>query len=313
MEKRIITIAIIIGILGALASQSLFTVSQVERAIVLQLGEPMRSISEPGLNFKLPFVQNVVFLDKRILSFDATRASAYTSDNKNIMLDNFTRWRIKDTDPDKQNSYKDDNCLKYYQTLRTTDRAQSRLGDIVNSELRVVIGRYTLTEVITSEASDTVNTGEKVNEISAGKRQEIMKEVIKKANELSAEYGMEIVDVRIKRADLPDANQLAVFERMKTERIRLATQYRSEGDEEATKIRSTADLEQTRLLSEARNEAQKIKGEGDAIAIKTFAEALNTAPDFYEFSRSLEAYKKSFKDSTRLIMPLGSEYLKYLH
>ncbi|MDR2826069.1 MAG: protease modulator HflC [Deltaproteobacteria bacterium] len=294
MEKRFITILIIIGALGILASQSLFTVSQTERAIVLQLGEPMRSISTPGLNLKLPFVQNIIYLDKRILSFDATRASAYTSDNKNIVLDNFTRWRIKDTDTKNESDYRQDNCLRYYQTLNTVAKAQARLGDLVNSELRVVIGRYTLTEVITS------------------KRQVIMDEVIKKANELSAEYGIEIVDVRIKRADLPDANQKAVFDRMKAERIRLATQYRSEGDEEAIKVRSSADLEQTRLLSEARNEAQKIKGEGDAIAIKSFADALSTAPEFYEFARTLETYKKSFKDNTRLIIPLGSDYLKYL-
>jgi membrane protease subunit HflC len=295
MEKRFLTILIAFGVLAALASQSLFTVHQTQRAIVLQLGEPIRSISEPGLNFKLPFVQNIVYMDKRILAFDATRASAYTSDNKNIVLDNFTRWRIKDTDAASMTSFNQDNCLKYYQTLNTIAKAQARLGDLVNSELRVVIGRYTLTEVITS------------------KRQVIMEEVIKKANELSAEYGIEIVDVRIKRADLPDANQKAVFDRMKAERIRLATQYRSEGDEEATKIRSTTDLEQTRLVSEARNEAQKIKGEGDAIAIKTFADALAVDPEFYEFSRSLDAYKKSLRENTRLIMPLGADYLKHFN
>ncbi|MDL2314264.1 protease modulator HflC [Desulfovibrio sp. OttesenSCG-928-C14] len=286
MEKRVLSIIVILGIIGLVASQSIFTVHQTERAIVLQLGEPVRGISDPGLHFKLPFIQNVVYLDRRILTYDATRASAYTSDNKNIVLDNFTRWRIKAGDA---------NSLSFYRTLRTAARAQDRLGDIVNSELRVVIGRYTLTEVITT------------------KRQEIMREVIIRANALTDEYGVEIVDVRLKRADLPDANQVAVFDRMRAERVRLATQYRSEGREESLKIRSGAELQETRLLSEARNKAQVIKGEGDAEAIKIFAEALQQSPEFYEFSRSLEVYKNSFKDNTRVLLPLDSRLLRFFN
>ncbi|MDR2892910.1 MAG: protease modulator HflC [Deltaproteobacteria bacterium] len=293
MEKRIITLLVIIGILGVLGSQSLFTVHQTERAIVLQLGEPMGSIADPGLHFKLPFIQNVVYLDKRILTYDASRASAYTSDNKNIVLDNFMRWRIKDSQP--ETSEAQDNSLRFYQTLRTTSRAQDRLGDIVNSELRVVIGRYTLSEVITTE------------------RQKIMLEVIERANLLTEEYGIEVVDVRIKRADLPDANQVAVFDRMRAERVRLATQYRSEGVEEATKIRSLAELEQTKILAEARNKAQVIMGDGDANSTRIFAEALSQSPEFYDFSRSLETYRKSLKENTRLLLPLGEEYLKYFN
>ena len=379
MEKRIITLSVILVILGILISQSIYTVHQTEVAIVLQLGEPVRDVEDPGLHFKLPFIQNVVYLDARILGYDATRASAYTSDNKNIVLDNFTRWCIKikkprtfgsaigevdapviapvtaatadatgahevqgagatdsaaaigeataedaaaagtvaeadtaaaeaavteeaakDAAEGKSGTAKaavreDSNPLKFYKTLRTPARAQERLGDIVNSELRVVIGRYSLTQVITTE------------------REAIMQEVIKRANAASAEYGIEIVDVRIKRADLPEANQVAVFDRMRAERVRLATQYRSEGVEESTKIRSAADLEQTRLLSKARNEAQVIKGKGDSDAVRIFADALSTSPDFYEFSRSLEAYKNSLKRNTRLLIPLGSEFLKHFN
>lgn len=286
MNKLAITIILLVGIFGVAISQSLFIVSETERAIVLQLGDPVRGISEPGLHFKLPFIQNVAFLEKRILSYDAARASAYTSDNKNIVLENFTRWRIKDSPND---------TLEFYKTMRTVTRAQAALGDIINAEMHVVVGRYTLTEIITT------------------KRQEIMRKVIEEANKKSSEYGVEVVDVRIKRADLPDANQQAVFERMRAERIRLATQYRSEGREEERVIKSTAELERTRLLSEARNKAQVIMGEGDAEAIRLFAEALSKSPEFYEFSRSLEAYKKSLKENTRLILPLGSEYLKHFN
>ena len=355
MDKKIITLAVILVIIGILLSQSVYAGHQTEVAIVLQLGEPVRDVEDPGLHFKLPFIQNVVYLDARILGYDATRASAYTSDNKNIVLDTVTRWRIKinkrprfgsaiggeapvvvpvegvpaegetsaaetvavaagetsaagaetaavaqdapaqSAEQTRGTGRDDSNPLKFFKTLRTTARAQERLGDIVNSELRVVIGRYSLTQVITTE------------------REAIMQEVIKRANLACAEYGIEIVDVRIKRADLPEANQVAVFDRMRAERVRLATQYRSEGVEESTKIRSAADLEQTRLLSKARNEAQVIKGEGDADAVRIFAEALSTSPEFYEFSRSLEAYKNSLKQNTRLLLPLGSEFLKHFN
>ena len=281
MEKRLLSILVLVAALGVAASQSIYTVHQTERAIVLQLGSPIHGDVPPGLHFKIPFVQNVIYLDARILTYDANPAEALTSDKKTIVLDNYARWRIVDP-------------LRFYQTLRAVRQAQARLVDIVYSELRVVVGRYTLEEVVSS------------------KRQEIMTQVVDKANELSKkEYGVEVIDVRIKRTDLPQENQRAIFGRMQAERERQAKQYRSEGEEEARKIRSGADREVTIMLAGARNRAEVLHGEGDAEAIRIFAEALNQSPDFYEFYRSLEAYKKGLKENGRIIMQPGESFLKY--
>ncbi|MCL1915251.1 MAG: protease modulator HflC [Desulfovibrionaceae bacterium] len=281
MEKRLLSILVLVAALGVAASQSIYTVHQTERAIVLQLGSPIRGDVPPGLHFKIPFVQNVIYLDARILTYDANPAEALTSDKKTIVLDNYARWRIVDP-------------LRFYQTLRAVRQAQARLVDIVYSELRVVVGRYTLEEVVSS------------------KRQEIMTQVVDKANELSKkEYGVEVIDVRIKRTDLPQENQRAIFGRMQAERERQAKQYRSEGEEEARKIRSGADREVIIMLAGARNRAEVLHGEGDAEAIRIFAEALNQSPDFYEFYRSLEAYKKGLKENGRIIMQPGESFLKY--
>jgi membrane protease subunit HflC len=280
MEKRVISVVVLLVVLGIAVSQSLYTVYQTERAIVLQLGQPIRGDVVPGLHVKLPFIQNVIYLDARILTYDSNPAEALTSDKKTIVLDNYARWRI--TEP-----------LLFYQTLRTVRQAQARLVDIVYSELRVVVGRYTLEEVVSS------------------KRQEIMRQVITKANELSGEYGVQVIDVRIKRTDLPQENQRAIFGRMQAERERQAKQYRSQGEEEARKIRSAADREVTIMLAEARRKAEVLHGEGDAAAINIFAEALNKAPEFYEYYRSLEAYRKGLRENGRLILQPGEEFLKF--
>lgn len=280
MEKRIMTLLVVLAVLGIVASQSIYTVHQTERAIVLQLGDPKRGDVAPGLHFKVPFIQNVIYLDARILTYDSNPAEALTSDKKTIVLDNYARWRI--TDP-----------LRFYQTLRTVRQAQARLVDIVYSELRVVVGRYTLEEVVSS------------------KRQEIMRQVILKANELSSEYGVEVIDVRIKRTDLPQENQLAIFGRMQAERERQAKQYRSQGDEEARKIRSSADKEVTIMLAEAKRKAEVLHGEGDAEAVRIFADAIRQSPEFYEFYRSLEAYKKSLKQNSRILMQPGEDFLRF--
>lgn len=281
MEKKTLTIIIIIAVLGIIGSQSIFIVRQTERAIVLQLGDPVRDNVEPGLHAKLPFIQNVEYLDARVLTYDANSAEALTSDKKTIVLDNYARWRII-------------NPLQFYRTVGSVRIAQSRLVDIVYSELRVVVGRYTLTEVVSS------------------KRREIMKYVIDQADAISRkEYGVEIIDVRIKRADLPPENQRAIFERMRAERERQARQYRSEGTEESTKIRTAADKERSILLAEAQRKAQVLRGEGDAEATRIYAEAVGQAPDFFEFSRSLEAYKKALRDNGKVILPLGEGFLQY--
>jgi membrane protease subunit HflC len=256
-------------------------VHQTEKAIVLQLGEPVGEVMGPGLHVKMPFIQNIIYLDARILEYDANPAEVLTSDKKALLLDNYARWRI--TDP-----------LLFYRTVRTIRSAQARLDDIVYSQMRVFLGRYPLSEVISS------------------KRSVIMEEVTKRSSELLKDYGMEVVDVRIKRADLPPENQRAIFGRMRAERERQAKQYRSEGQEEATKIRSLADRERAVMLAEARRSAEVIKGDGEAEATRVYAAALQQAPEFYAFKRSLEAYEKSLKGKTRIIMSSDEDFFNYL-
>ena len=280
MSKKAFTLIMLIGIAGVIGAQSVFTVHQVQKALVLQLGKPIGAILEPGLHFKLPFIQNVLYFDSRILNFDARPADALTKDKKAIVLDNYARWRIT-------------NPLTFYQTLRTPLAAQSRLDDIIYSELRVVVGQYDLTAVVSSE------------------RQAIMDQVMKRANELTQAFGVDVIDVRIKRTDLPPENQRAIFGRMKAERERQAIQYRSEGEEEATKIRSTADRDRAVLLAEANKTSEVTRGQGDAEATRTFAQAVSQSPDFYEFVRSLDAYKKVFKERARVILSPDDPFLRH--
>lgn len=281
ISKKLFT-ALTIGFLAVLLLlQSVFTVHQTEKAIILQLGKPVGEALGPGLHFKLPFIQNVLYFDSRILNYDARTAEALTKDKKAIILDNYARWRILDP-------------LVFYQRLRTIPNAQSRLDDIIYSELRVVVGTYDLTEVVST------------------KRQEIMQKVKNQANNLIKEYGVLVVDVRIKRTDLPPENQRAIFNRMTAERERQAMEYRSEGEKDATIIRSTADRDRAILLADARKQSEIIRGEGDAEATRIFAEAISKSPEFYEFSRSLEAYKNSLKGNTRVVLSPDDSFLQYL-
>nr|WP_228644918.1 protease modulator HflC [Desulfomicrobium baculatum] len=257
-------------------------VDQTERAIVLQLGKPVGNADyEPGLHFKLPFVQNVIFFDSRVLEYDAPAAEILTQDKKNMVVDNFSRWRIV-------------NPLVFYQTVRNVQGGLSRIDDIVYSQLRESLGRYTLTEIVAVERST------------------IMDEVTTKANVLLGEYGIHIIDVRIKRTDLPQENQLAIYGRMKAERERQAKQYRSEGREEATKITTLADRQRAVILADARRAAEAARGEGEAAATAVYAQALSQDPDFYEFVRTMDAYKKTMKDQTQFVLTPQSEFFKYL-
>ena len=281
MTRRTAYIIAVIGALLILASQCVFVVHQTQKALILQLGEPMRGIFEPGLHLKMPFVQNVIYFDARVLDYEARKADTLTSDKKTIVLDNYARWRIIDP-------------LRFYQTVRTTVGAQSRLVDIIYSQLRAQVGRYTMTEVVTT------------------KRSEIMKIVTENCSAQTKAYGIEVVDVRIKRTDLPPQNQQAIFGRMQTERERQAKQYRYEGQEEALKIRSMADRERTIILAEAQRKALTLQGEGDAQAVSIFAQSLSQAPEFYEFQKSLEVYKNGLQGNARLLIPLDSPLFKYL-
>lgn len=282
MNKRLVPLLILAFLLMIVGVQALFTVQQDEQAIVLQLGKPVGDVRGPGLHFKLPFVQNVIYFSSRVLDYDAQPAEALTKDKKALVLDNYARWRI--TDP-----------LLFYRTVRTVGSAQARLDDIVYSQLRVFLGRYDLTEVVSSQ------------------RSAIMEQVTRRSSELIAEYGIEILDVRIKRTDLPPENQRAIFGRMRAERERQAKQYRSEGQQEAIKITSTADKERAVILAEAQRQAEILRGDGEALATQIYANSLGQSPEFFEFKRSLDAYKKSFKQNTRAIISPDDPFLKYLH
>jgi membrane protease subunit HflC len=271
-----------LGLAVFMLLQCVFVVDQTERAILLQLGKPVgNSDYGPGLHFKLPFVQNVIFFDSRVLEYDAPAAEILTQDKKNMVVDNFSRWKIV-------------NPLLFYRTVRNVQGGLSRIDDIVYSQMREALGRYTLTEIVAVERST------------------IMDEVTAKSNVFLREYGILIIDVRIKRTDLPQENQMAIYGRMQAERERQAKQYRSEGREEATKITTMADRQRAVLLADARRAAEAARGEGEAAATAIYAEALSQDPDFYEFVRTMDAYKKTMKDQTQFVLTPQSEFFKYL-
>ena len=271
-----------IGIALFLLLQCVFVVDQTERAIVLQLGKPVGEADYgPGLHFKLPFVQNVIFFDARVLEYDAPAAEILTQDKKNMVVDNYSRWKIV-------------NPLLFYRTVRNVQGGLSRIDDIVYSQMREALGRYTLTEIVAVERST------------------IMEEVTTKANVILSQFGIHIIDVRIKRTDLPQENQMAIYGRMQAERERQAKQYRSEGREEATKITTLADKQRAVLLADARRAAEAARGEGEAAATAIYAQALSQDPDFYEFVRTMDAYKKTMKGQTQFVLTPESEFFKYL-
>lgn len=281
MKNNPLVYLVIVLIVLAVGSQSFFTVHQTQKALVLQLGDPIDNIYGPGLHFKLPFIQNVLYFDARILDYDARSTEAFTVDKKAIVLDNYARWRIS-------------NPLQFYKTMRTIPGAQARLDDVVYSQLRALVGGYTLTEVVSSH------------------RAQIMEEVTQKVAALMKPFGVEVVDVRIKRTDLPPENQRAIFGRMRAERERQAKQYRSEGVEESTRIRSDADRQRAVELAEAAKKSEIIRGEGDALAAKTYADAFGQSIEFFEFQRGLEALRKSLRENSKIVLSHDNPILKPL-
>ncbi|MBF0459818.1 MAG: protease modulator HflC [Magnetococcales bacterium] len=263
-----------------LISQAVFTVHQVEQVLIVQLGKPIRPITEPGLHFKIPFMQEVFSFERRLLIFDQDPQEVLSSDKKNLKVDNYALWRIIDP-------------LKYFQTVRNEDGATSRLSDIIYSNLREVLGQYTMMEIV------------------AGSRADLVTRIRDQASLQAAQYGIEIVDVRIQRTDLPPENSKAVFRRMQTERERQAKTYRAQGEEEAVKIRSQAAREREVLLATAYKEAQELRGQGDADATRIYAEAYRQDPEFFEFKRMLDTYEKVFaKETTIILEPTG--FFRYL-
>jgi len=262
-------------------SQLFFIVDETQVALVTELGKFKRSVEEPGFHFKLPFVEQVQRYDGRLLNYDASPAEILTRDKKNLVIDNYARWRIADP-------------LRFYQRVGTVAGAQSRLDDIIFSEMRQELAVHDQSEIIDVHREAIMNT---VSERSAKKAEE---------------YGIELIDVRIKRADLPREVEKSVYARMASERARIAKRYRSEGAEEAAKIRATSDKERTILLAEASRDAEETRGRGDAEAAGLYAAAYEQDPDFYDFVRSLEAYRQVLAGDTTTVLDAHSPLLRFL-
>ena len=259
---------------------SVYIVNQAEQAIVLQFGEPVRLVQTPGLKFKIPFIQKVIFYDARLLDLDPPAQEVVLNDKKRLDVDSFTRYKIIDP-------------LKFYKTVRTEYQAQSKLEEIVNSSVRKILGKITLQELLSQ------------------KRTQIMSDISSAVKIDAEQIGVSVADVRIRRADLPIEVLQAINARMKTERERDAKEFRATGEQEAQQIRAKAEKERTIIIAEADKKAQIIRGEGDSIAIKIWNEAAGSDPDFYSFYRTLEAYKNSMSDETSLILSPDSEFFKF--
>ncbi len=278
--KNIGTI-IILALLLLFVYGGIMIVDETEQVVIVQLGKPVRNITEPGLNFKIPFIQSATIFDKRLLEYDSAPNTILTEDKKNLILDNYAQWRISDP-------------LKFMQTMRTQALAQSRLDDIIYSSLRVQLGTHLMREIVSTM------------------RDSLMHKVTANATLTAHEYGIEILDVRIKRADLPRENEQAVFDRMQAERHRMAKQFRSEGDEQAVKIRAETDKNREIILADAYKAAQIVRGDGEAQAIKIYAKAYEGDPEFYEFVRTLDAYKEVFDENTKLVLTPESDFFRFL-
>ena len=260
---------------------SVFMVKEVNQAIVLQFGDPKKIISKPGLNFKIPFIQNVVFLDKRILNLDTPPEEVIASDQKRLIVDAFARFQIIDP-------------LKFYISVGNERVARSRLATIINSRIRNVLGRQELQTLLSEDRS---------------KQMSLIQEGV---NNEAENFGIKIVDVRIKRADLPQANSEAIYRRMQTEREREAKEFRAKGAEMAVTITSTADKEVTVILAEAQKKSEIMKGEGDGQRNKIFADAFGRDPEFFAFYRAMQAYETSLiGGETSLILSPDNEFFKF--
>ncbi len=283
MTKQGMIIAVIAVIIGlfVLGASPLYVVDITQNAIVVQLGKPVRTVLDPGLYVKVPFFEEVTYFDKRLLDYDSDAQDVITQDKKTLLLDNFAKWRILDP-------------LKVYQNFQSQRGALQRLHDIIYSELRVELGRHDLLEIVSTTRAD------------------LMKVVTQRSAEKAAAYGIEIQDVRIKRADLPQENEKTVFQRMQAEREQQAKQYRAEGAEEAQKIRSEAEKDSQIIAAQAYKEAEELRGGGDAKAFRIYADAYRQDPKFFEFTRSMEAYKKVFGEKSTIIMSPDSEFFHYL-
>ena len=261
---------------------TIIIVDETEQIVILQFGKPVRTLKEPGLNWKLPApLQTSNSFEKRLLEYDVPPEEVLSKDKKSLIIDNYVRWRI--TDP-----------LLFLQTVAAVPTAKTRLDDIVYSELRQELGTHDMVEIITEN------------------RELIMDKVTKASNEETSKYGIEVIDVRIRRVDLPQENEASIYARMEAERKRQANKFRSEGEEEAQKIRAATDRDKTVILADAYKSAQQIRGEGEAKALDVYASSFSKDPNFYEFIRTLETFEKVIDDKTTLVLPGDSKLFKEL-
>ena len=282
MKRGGIALVVILVVAGIVLFNSVYTVSEAQQALVIQFGDVKQQVREPGLKFKTPFVQEVRILDKRILDLDVPAEEVIASDQKRLVVDAFARFKIIEP-------------KQFYITVNNENVARQRLQSLINANLRRVLGNVAFSAVLSEQ------------------RAVLMQRIRDSVNAEAKGFGINVVDVRIRRADLPEENSQAIYQRMQTERKQEAQQYRAQGAEEAQRIKANADRQRTVLLSEANKQSQILRGEGDAEATRIYAEAYGRDPEFFDFYRSMEAYKKSLgqKDTTMVLSP-DSDFLKYL-
>ncbi len=279
MKKILIGLVAILVLLGL---TTVFIVDETEQVVILAFGKPVRTITEPGINMKVPFpLQEKIKFDDRLLEYDSPPEEILSKDKKTLIVDNYVRWRIVDP-------------LQFLKTVQAIPTALSRMDDIVYSELRRELGTHDMVEIITEN------------------REKLMEIVTFNSNKATLDYGIEVLDVRIRRVDLPAENEESIYARMEAERNRQANKFRSEGEEEAQKIRASTDRDKTIILADAYKEAEGIRGEGDAKAVEIYANAYSADTKFYEFVRTLDTYKKIIDDKTTLVLPADSRLFKLL-
>ncbi len=281
MNRSVIALAAL-AVIVVTAASTLFTVHQTQQVLITQFGQPIRVISEPGLQAKIPFIQSVITFDRRLLDFDAPGEEVILGDQRRLIVDSFTRYRI--TDP-----------LVFYQTVGATEGGiRARLNSIVSSALRRVLGNEPLLSVLSTD------------------RARIMGEIRGQVNTEARQFGIEVVDVRIRRADLPEENTQAILSRMQSERERVAREARAEGAEVAQRVRAGAERERTVLLAEAQAQSDILRGQGEQEALRIVAEAFGRDLDFFQFWRSMQAYREAFGEGgTRMVMTPDSEFFRY--
>ena len=281
MSRLNIILLIIVAAIAATASSALFIVNETQQALVIQFGEPKRTVDQPGLKFKLPFIQDVIFFEKRVLSFIPDDGEeAILKDQKRLKVDTYARFKIVDP-------------LRFYQSVRNEIEARKQLDTIVDSALREELGLRGLKEILSEQ------------------RNSITKNIRDQVNIKARTLGMEIIDIQIRRADYPEVTSQAIFARMISERERIAREFRATGEEEAQKIRASAEKQRVVTVADGARQSQEIRGAGDAEAIRIYAESFGQDPEFFSFYRSMEAYKKSFnQDDTMVINPTG-DFFKF--